>query len=390
MQTLVVSNKNINSLLIAIILCINTFSKMLSIFVIIPYNIVMMESVILILLAIMNSGKIPLTKPFLTILFIVAAVMGYSLFIRKFDSRVIERCLKFIMYAAFPMVCIQFPFEEKLLMRGILYIGIIHAVYLFGYAAPYIRAGLMDMDTTMDLSYTSLTYVFAAITILFSRREKLFLRVISLATILLFLYFLISVSTNRGALIAAFCFISMRFLMFSKSPKIRVSLFILIIACGIITFMNIVPFMEKIDELATSHGVVIQPLRKTIHQMNYNDSMTSGREKFYSAAMELIRESYAFPNGVAAFDIIKHAYYPHNLFLEVCIEMGIVGVVLAAYIILKACDQMLVHQNKYSFLILMFFCLSIPRLMISSSYWENAFIWPMMILLWQDKQRKID
>ena len=97
----------------------------------------------------------------------------------------------------------------------------------------------------------------------------------------------------------------------------------------------------------------------------------------------MIRETLALPNGVASYHIYTNvAYYPHNIFLEAGVEFGFIGFVLVAIIILRACNIMVFKQTKYSHMILMFFCLSITRLMFSSSYWENTFIWPMMLLMW--------
>ena len=54
MQHLVSKRVRSNSWLIAMILCINTF-KILGIFITIPYNIVLMEMVLMVFLAVLNA-----------------------------------------------------------------------------------------------------------------------------------------------------------------------------------------------------------------------------------------------------------------------------------------------------------------------------------------------
>ena len=143
------------------------------------------------------------------------------------------------------------------------------------------------------------------------------------------------------------------------------------------------PVLETIDEFATARGVEITPLKKTIWQMNNSDSMTSGREDNYAVAIQLIEDTLALPNGVASYHIMTNAaYYPHNIFLEAGVEFGFIGFILVALVIAKACKMMIISPRKHSRLILLFFCLSIPRLMVSSSYWENSYIWPMLMLMW--------
>lgn len=383
MQLTVSRQSKTNSWLIAMVLCINTFSKILGIFVTIPFNIVLMETALTIFLALLNNNKILMKKELVVILLIVAGIMGYSLVLWNFDSRVIERLLKFVMYAFFAMLCIQYTFDEATLIKAIFVIGILHAVYLFVYAEPRLSMGIMSMDDTMDLSYTSLIYLFAGVRVVSNKQEKGILRALALVSGVMFVYFLSVISTNRGALVAAGCYFALQFVSRCKQQTLRTCLFFLVIVTAIIAYLNIVPILETVDEFATARGIEIAPLKKTIWQMNNADSMTSGREDNYATALQLIRDTYAVPNGVASYHIMTNAaYYPHNIFLEAGVEFGLLGFVLVAVIVIRACHIMFFTSSKYSYLVLMFFCLSIPRLMVSSSYWENSYIWPMMMLMW--------
>ena len=286
------------------------------------------------------------------------------------------------------MICIQYPFDEVALHKAICGIGVIHAGFLFLYAAPRIDSGIMSVDTTMDLSYTSLIYLFSCASIAGNRRVQRGLRLCSGIMMIGFIYFLAVISMNRGALVAATCYFALLFVARIERIDIRVACFILVIFLAVVLYNNLIPVLETVDSFTSSHGVIINPLRKTIQQMNYSDSMISGREVVYNAATNLIKESWAMPNGVAGFHILTNAsYYPHNIFLEAGVELGFVGLVLVTLIIIKACNGMLIYQSKYSHMILLFFCLSIPRLMVSSSYWENSYIWPMMLLMWSTDTR---
>ena len=383
MQQRAHSPKIVNSWIIAAVLCINTFSKILGIFIAIPYNIVMMEAVMMFFIAWANKKVLLLIKELIVILLIVAAIMGYSFLLWGLDGRVTERLLKFVMYALFSMMCIQYPFEEAALLKAVFTFGFIHAAYLFAYATPLINSGVMSLDNTMDLSYTSLIYLFADAWVVRDKSQKKMLRLMAFTLCLAFTYFLAVVSTNRGALISAICYFALYPVVRCTRRSLRVTMFLLIIAAAVLVYLNLVPILEAIDEYTSSHGVIINPLRKSIWQMNNTDSMTSGREDNYAAAIEMIRETLALPNGVASYHIYTNvAYYPHNIFLEAGVEFGFIGFVLVAIIILRACNIMVFKQTKYSHMILMFFCLSITRLMFSSSYWENTFIWPMMLLMW--------
>lgn len=391
MQARTLSQERTNSLLIAVILCINTFSKVLGVFVTIPYNIVMMECAVLVLLAFVNGRRLLIKQELIVILLVVAGIMGYSLVLFSFDGRVVERLLKFVMYALFAMICIQYPFDEVVLNKSICAIGVVHAGFLFLYAAPRMKSGIISVDTTMDLSYTSLIYLFACWRIAGNRKVRYSLRVCSVIMLCAFTYFLAVISMNRGALVAAACYFALLFVIRIKKMTTRIACFVLVVCCAVVLYTHLIPVLEAVDNFTSSYGVIINPLRKTIQQMNYSDSMISGREDVYEAAIQLIKETWALPNGVASFHILTAAsYYPHNIFLEAGVELGLVGFLLVTMIILKACRAMLIHQSKYTHMILLFFCLSIPRLMVSSSYWENSYIWPMMMLLWSTNTRNAE
>lgn len=371
------------------VLCVNTFSKILGMFITIPYNIVMMETAFLLMLVMCNDGQLIVGQTLTIILIIVACIMGYSLLLWTFDARVVERLLKFVMYALFAMICIQYPFEEKMLQWAVFLIGIMHAAYLFSYAVPRLNSGAMSLDDTMDLSYTSLIYLFAASDMVFNRQNKFLLRLLGALMSLTFAYFLLAISANRGALIAAGCFYALRLMTTCKRKHLRGFLFCTMVVMLLVFVMNCVTILEALDAWTTSKGLVINPLRKTIWQLTSEGSMGSGREGNYAAAIQLIKDSWALPNGVAGYHIITNvAYYPHNIFLEAGVEFGVIGFIMVAAIILKACYCMVIASDKYSRFLVVLFCLSVPRLMVSSSYWENSYLWPMLIMMWPEKQTK--
>ena len=346
----------------------------------------MMETAALLLLAAINGFYIPLEKPTIAILLIVSGIMAFSLLRWRLDDRVVERLLKFIMYGLFSMLCIQYPFNDRALIKSIFLFSFIHLAYLFFYAVEQINTGLMSIDDTMDFSYTSLIYLFASAYIAEDCNEKFFSRLVAFAVSVAFIYFLVGVSVNRGALIAVSCFFVLRFVAKLKSERLRIVLFICTIIFSFIVYLNLVSILKSVDSFTRSCGVIIKPIQKTIQQMEYTDSMISGREHHYAVAIQMIKDSWAFPNGVASFDIVKGIYYPHNIFLEAGIELGFLGFILVTIVILRACYCIIFLQPERKNLILIFFCLSIPRLMVSSSYWENSFIWPMMVLLWTQDQ----
>lgn len=72
----------------------------------------------------------------------------------------------------------------------------------------------------------------------------------------------------------------------------------------------------------------VDTFERRITQLLLQEQYTAGRDELYRSAYELAMRAPAFGDGLAAFPARGLGVYPHNLFLEVFCEAGIVGVAL--------------------------------------------------------------
>jgi O-antigen ligase len=128
---------------------------------------------------------------------------------------------------------------------------------------------------------------------------------------------LVVLSGSRGALLATTAGVAT--VLYFNTGRIgrvvHVGLAVAIIAVGVV-------------ELTDFGAQVAEMFRHRVLRLGVEDRYDSGRSDVYLSAWELGRESPLFGIGLAGFEIVGNHVYPHNLFLEVFCEGGIVGLVL--------------------------------------------------------------
>jgi O-antigen ligase len=128
---------------------------------------------------------------------------------------------------------------------------------------------------------------------------------------------LVVLSGSRGALLATAAGIAtvLYFNMGRIGRVVYVGLAVAIVAVGIV-------------ELTDFGADAAEMFRHRVLRLGVEDRYDSGRTDVYARAWELGRESPLFGIGLAGFGVIGNHIYPHNLFLEVFCEGGLVGLLL--------------------------------------------------------------
>ena len=173
------------------------------------------------------------------------------------------------------------------------------------------------------------------------------------------IYFLISVLLNKD----------------SKNYKIKLILTVLVCACCIIYFEQILLGISKIFD---SFGINSRTLYLLLNDRNN----MSGREMIYSNILnEIINNPFKI-RGIAGEYAITGDTYAHNIFLELLSQFGIIfgGITIAVilYFIIK--DIFFIKKSVVKDIIIIFLAASIPLLFVSGSLWINVYFWMWIIL----------
>lgn len=372
-----------NTVYIALVLCITTISKLYSLFVSIPYNIVFAEAILTILLIVNNRNELRLCRTLRVLSLLVIFTFSYSLFLVGFEKLLFVRMLKFVMYGILPCICLQYRFDSDRLRRYILNIGCLYILYLYLYAVPRISSGVLSIDVTMDYAYSALVFIYVAVFTIWTK-EKWLYRVISIAELLLFGYFMLFESVNRGALLSLGVFLVMFFIMERKGTLKKTILIILVFVLLTVAIINLIPLLEWVYMITSRYGLEIAPIRKVIQQLSIAGNATSGRNVLYKEAWEIFCSNKGFPSGIGSFYQATGVEYPHNILLELGVEMGFPAVIFLLYLIVKALRFLFSYEKvDMARWLLFLFCLSIPRLMLSSTIWDNSYFWILVLVLFE-------
>ena len=103
---------------------------------------------------------------------------------------------------------------------------------------------------------------------------------------------------------------------------------------------------------------------------------SSGRDVLYERSLKLFFEN-PFGNGVGywATDSVMNGLYPHNIFLQVASELGIIG--LLTLLILTGFSVVRITRLKRDAFLFwaMLFSITYARLFVSSNFWERPEFW---------------
>ncbi|UPK49061.1 oligosaccharide repeat unit polymerase [Bacillus sp. H8-1] len=242
-----------------------------------------------------------------------------------------------------------------------------------------------DTNGYMDLGI-NLTYIFIGLSISFYNKSSKYKIFTYLLLVIVLLETLIL--ANRSALIICISIIVYFELFKLKFNKKGIAIMQLKIT---ITFLsmyliiyNINSFLKILNTFALKMGVSSYSLTKltlTIQEgVGGIVEQSSGRDVLYPLLKELIMDSNLLPHGVSYLPYItNYAYvYPHNLFLEIALDFGLIGLIgwcLMMVVLTKKFLNISKNDDIARDIIVIFSVSGFIRLMFSGSYWQEPLFW---------------
>lgn len=241
-----------------------------------------------------------------------------------------------------------------------------------------------DTNGYMDLGI-NLTYIFIGLSIYYynkSNKYKIFNYLL-----LIVVFFEILILGNRSALII--CIGIILYFELSKFRFDKKGIFIMQLKLTV-TFLsmcliiyNISSFLKVLSAYALKMGVSSYTLTKltlTIQEgVGGIIEQSSGRDVLYPLLKKLIIESNLLPHGVSYLPYItNYTYvYPHNLFLEIALDFGLIGLIGWCLMVVVLTKKFLnIPKNNIARDIIVIISISgFIRLMFSGSYWQEPLFW---------------
>lgn len=139
-------------------------------------------------------------------------------------------------------------------------------------------------------------------------------------------------------------------------------------------------FARIMIQLISTLPVESYKLRKLIMMLTQGIvESSSGRDRLYSYYWQVFQENI-FGVGVGYSDRIG-LIYPHNLFIQVAIEFGIIGLLVLLVLIVYIWRKIFCLKSDYYELLTILASMAFGRLFVSSSYWARPEFWVLISLI---------
>ena len=124
-------------------------------------------------------------------------------------------------------------------------------------------------------------------------------------------------------------------------------------------------------------------LINSLERAEVGKDISSGRMELYKDAVEVIFNN---PFGIGIFGYLKEikyaflGYYPHNIFLEIGMHWGILGLVIFIIFLFKLLKKIANTQEKSYKIFLILLALFNLRLLLSDTYISYSFFWLLIAI----------
>ena len=340
--------------------------------------------------------KIRISYYYLSLLVILPFAIGILISngLKNGNVIILDYAKYFIAYALIAFITTRNTVNVELLLRSmmIFVIPIVATGNSFWIGTSVERIG--GTSTSMGASYALLPSVIAFILHFsyFRKRNKLNL---VLYIVNAYCCFRLIISGTRGSLIGIMMIV---FYVLVDRNKDKANGKKMILSYGIL--ISVISFtLSKIDliitniyQLLSKNGVYINVINKSYNEIVRNSTMLNGREKLWDDARSIILLKSSGV-GVGGYEDI-YGIYPHNIIMQLLLEYGwIVGIALITVLLVLFFKGITYNMDSKIIIVLYFFC-SIPRLIVSSTYWKDEFFWLFLIYssftIWKNRKEKIN
>ncbi len=165
-----------------------------------------------------------------------------------------------------------------------------------------------------------------------------------------------------------------------KKSTTRTMVIIIIVGILIIyTINNFEMILYALNGFLNSKGIKISSLSKSIG-LTKAGNLANGRNSVFDFAINGIKEHYLLGNGITSiyYRSFYSIPYPHNLFLQMWYDLGIVVSIPLLWILLKSGITVLFKSNivkAYAIVMILLVSITIPKLCYSGEFWTDIPFW---------------
>ena len=338
-------------------------------------------------------------KALLFVYYIVSVIVVYKYAYRYSTIQYIE----FLVYCFIPIYISFYKVDvEKILKYMMLF-----SVLVISISNDFFKSVSAGYETIgMSTTYNVLPFVIAAaIHFIYYRKKAGFWLWIGYGINIYYLFKVILLG-NRGPIISLIVFaLAVIIHRTNKDGTIRktpVKTMFITLSIGIVTILlinNIESVILYVYRCLQSMDIELAFVSKSVAKLQRGD-LSNGRSALYTFVIQSIKEHYLVGNGIASIYYNSHGshVYPHNLFLQMWYDVGIIVSFPLFYLVAKTVKKTFFEfsiSKDVMAILMLLFSLSIPRLCYSSEFWRTTTFWLLIMFtispnLYQSQSKNSD
>jgi len=191
-------------------------------------------------------------------------------------------------------------------------------------------------------------------------------------------FVMLTVFGNRMAGLAALLFLVGYEVAFGQSNRNRPIRVIAFTATGAVIVANLGTILSSVSQLLDRSGYYSYSLSALLLYFGgMTESLISGREALWSAAIELIRARPVLGYGLGYFDSL-YGMYPHNIVFELLVSYGVIGLTIYAAGLVRSLVEISKSEGSLRLLGLLLLCTSFPKLLTSVHLFIEPSFWMLI------------
>lgn len=284
------------------------------------------------------------------------------------------------------LLIVNYKYDFELLMKVLVLASLAMAPVILtsNYSRFSYDAGndewMMTIYAIVPLMIASIYYLFFG--------KKFWFKILSLANLVSYFPMFV-LHASRGAVVtivfAFFIFIIQKQLKKGISKKILIMEGVIMLVVLVLVFELFITYMQQLASIFDLRWLI---------KFVYEEDISNGRSPIYTMAFDGFKDSPIIGNGIASFADYAPDVYPHNFFLQMLYETGILMFLPITYLVYRSI-MVIINKRKCAFdyrIITFLFIISVVQLLFSSFFWKRQqfwmLIWMMLFSLIEKKQIK--
>lgn len=315
---------------------------------------------------------------FLKIIFVFLIIILINLSLTKASLGQIIFHIKDIFYGISAGIIGSLKIKKSYLEKNIKVFSYVN-ILVHSYIIFFNRSIYYEKMDYMVFGYAILQSTIFLIYILLKSKKKsaidFLVTIYSLIIILLF--------GNRFALLIGFISCLILYWYYEKNKLKKFIMYFIMLISFVFLYLNLKIILIYLNDIFIKMNYKVYGIIRLIESLNLKErsgDITSGRMNIYMEAIEIIRKNL-FGIGIWGylFEVkskwLALGYYPHNVFIEIGMHWGIIGLILFIFFLIKIGYKILKLPNSnYKFFLIALLLLNL-KLLVSDTYIAYKMFW---------------